>query len=57
LLLADFLILYPIIISTTLGLKSHLHPMVRKGLVGATLGEEVFSDLDYADDVALLTAR
>ena len=37
------------------------HPMdwvlertVHKGLAGATFGGEVFSDLDYADDVALL---
>lgn len=31
-----------------------LERTVHKGLAGATLGDEVFSDLDYADDVALL---
>src|SRR6218665_2766258 len=31
-----------------------LERTVRKGLAGVTFGEEVFSDLDYADDVALL---
>jgi len=27
---------------------------MHKGFLGATLGSEVFTDLDYADDVALL---
>jgi len=27
---------------------------VHKGFLGATLGSELFTDLDYADDVALL---
>jgi len=27
---------------------------VHKGLAGATVGEQVFTDLDYADDMALL---
>jgi len=31
-----------------------LEQTVHKGLVGATLGEEVFLDLDYANDIALL---
>src|SRR6218665_1788204 len=32
-----------------------LERTVQTGLAGATFGGEVFSDLDYADDVALLT--
>ena len=31
-----------------------LEQTVHKELVGATLGEEVFLDLDYANDIALL---
>ena len=31
-----------------------LQRTVHKGFLGATLGSEVFTDLDYADDVALL---
>jgi len=27
---------------------------VRRGMAGASLGNESFSDLDYADDIALL---
>jgi len=31
-----------------------LERTVHRGCLGTTLGEEVFTDLDYADDVALL---
>jgi len=34
-----------------------LERTVHRGLAGASLGDESFSDLDYADDVALLTDR
>ena len=31
-----------------------LHRVIHRGFLGATLGTEIFTDLDYADDVALL---
>ena len=37
-----------------LGPMDHMERTVHRGMTGVTLGKEVFTDLDFADDVSLL---